>query len=131
MMPNQHCKGGQSHISSDDYIEGAPELAVEVAASSASYDLHDKRQVYRRNGIQEYIVWQADSKTILWFSLQAGRYEVLVPDDVGILRSMIFPGLWLDTKAFIAGDLAQVLETLREGINDSSHQEFVRKMSLR
>jgi Uma2 family endonuclease len=29
---------GQSTISDDDYIEGAPELIVEIAASSASYD---------------------------------------------------------------------------------------------
>ncbi|HAG80869.1 MAG TPA: hypothetical protein DCL61_06780, partial [Cyanobacteria bacterium UBA12227] len=32
--------GGNSSISEDDYIEGAPELIVEVAASSASYDLN-------------------------------------------------------------------------------------------
>jgi len=32
--------GGQSRISDDDYVEGAPELIVEIAASSASYDLH-------------------------------------------------------------------------------------------
>lgn len=35
-----HC-GGRSRISDDDYIEGPPELMVEIAASSASYDSHD------------------------------------------------------------------------------------------
>ena len=30
--------GGQARISTDDYIEGAPELVVEIAASSATYD---------------------------------------------------------------------------------------------
>lgn len=35
--------GGQSYLGDDEYIEGAPELAVEVAASSAAYDLHDKK----------------------------------------------------------------------------------------
>ncbi len=29
---------GQSRVSDDGYVEGAPELRVEVAASSASYD---------------------------------------------------------------------------------------------
>ncbi len=37
--------GGQSQITADDYLEGAPELIVEVAASSASYDLHEKLRV--------------------------------------------------------------------------------------
>ena len=39
--------GGQSCIDAEDCIEGAPELVVEVAASSAAYDLHDKREAYR------------------------------------------------------------------------------------
>src|SRR5215216_265089 len=51
-------RGGQSHVDADGYLEGAPELAIEVTASHASYDLHDKLRAYRRNGIQEYIVWR-------------------------------------------------------------------------
>ncbi|HFD38222.1 MAG TPA: Uma2 family endonuclease, partial [Anaerolineae bacterium] len=39
--------GGRSRIGPDDYIEGAPELIAEIAASSASYDLHDKMNAYR------------------------------------------------------------------------------------
>src|SRR6266536_1100721 len=38
--------GGHSRIDEDDYIEGAPELIIEVAASSAAYDLHDKQHAY-------------------------------------------------------------------------------------
>lgn len=121
-------KGGQSRISEDNYIEGAPELAVEIAASSASYDLHDKKYAYRRNGVQEYIVWQADDQSIVWFSLQAGEYVALAADDSGILRSQIFPGLWLDVNALVAGNLSQVLETLRKGVNSAAHQEFVRQL---
>ncbi|MFB2935282.1 Uma2 family endonuclease [Aerosakkonemataceae cyanobacterium BLCC-F154] len=50
--------GGQTRLSEDDYIEGAPELVVEIAASSVAIDLHAKKQAYRRNGVKEYIVWQ-------------------------------------------------------------------------
>jgi Uma2 family endonuclease len=39
----EESRGGQARISDDDYIEGAPELVAEVAASSASNDLHDNR----------------------------------------------------------------------------------------
>src|SRR3954447_20541145 len=37
--------GGRVPLSPDDYIEGGPELAVEVAASSAAIDLHAKLRV--------------------------------------------------------------------------------------
>jgi len=37
---------------------GTPELLVEVAASSASYDLHDKLTSLPAHGVQEYIVWR-------------------------------------------------------------------------
>jgi Uma2 family endonuclease len=46
--------GGQARISEDDYVEGAPELVIEIAASSAAIDLHDKKHAYRRNGVKEY-----------------------------------------------------------------------------
>jgi Uma2 family endonuclease len=39
-------------LTEDDYVEGAPELIAEIAASSASYDLNDKLNAYRRNGVQ-------------------------------------------------------------------------------
>jgi Uma2 family endonuclease len=124
-------EGGRSRITPDDYIEGAPELIVEIAASSASYDLHDKKYAYRRNGVQEYIVWQASPPSVVWFALQAGEYVALAPDAAGILRSQVFPGLWLNVEALVSGNLAQVLETLKEGISDSSHQAFVEQLSQR
>jgi Uma2 family endonuclease len=66
--------GGASRLSQDDYIEGPPELAVEIAASSVAIDLGDKRQAYQRNGIQEYLVWRVFERQIDWFSLDAGQY---------------------------------------------------------
>jgi hypothetical protein len=36
--------GGNSRITDDDYIEGAPELLAEIAASSAAYQLYDKKK---------------------------------------------------------------------------------------
>src|SRR5215470_7384700 len=44
-------RGGQAHISADDYIENAPELVAEVASSSVSIDLTTKLHVYQRNGV--------------------------------------------------------------------------------
>ncbi|HCF26561.1 MAG TPA: hypothetical protein DEV81_04980 [Cyanobacteria bacterium UBA11049] len=120
--------GGNSRISDDDYIEGAPELIVEIAASSASYDLNDKLNAYRRNGVQEYIVWQIYENRLDWFSLQSGRYVTLQPDATGVICSQIFPGLWLSVVALQAGDLAQVLAVLQQGLQTAEHQAFVKRL---
>jgi Uma2 family endonuclease len=120
--------GGQSQLSEDDYIQGAPELIVEIAASTASYDLHEKRNVYRRNGVQEYLVWRIYDNQFDWFRLKQGEYVQLAPDADGVIRSQIFSGLWLDRVALLAGDLVQVLAVLQEGLSTPEHQEFVKKL---
>jgi Uma2 family endonuclease len=117
--------GGQTRISADGYIEGAPELVLEVASSSASYDLHAKRNVYRRNGVQEYVVWRVLDEAIDWFVLRDGQYECLAPGDDGILRSEVFAGLWLDPSALVRHDLATVLATVQQGVSSPEHAAFV------
>lgn len=121
--------GGNSKISEDDYIEGAPELIVEVAASSASYDLNDKLNAYRRNGVQEYIIWQIYENKVNWLSLQDGRYMPVIPDEDGIIRSQIFPGLWLSVKGLCQGDRAEILAVLQEGLATVEHQAFVERLN--
>ena len=91
--------GGRSRISEDDYIEGAPELIVEIAASTASYDLHDKFRAYRRNGVREYLVWVVLEEEFRWYVLEEGDYRQQEPDGAGCLRSPFFPGLVLDVSA--------------------------------
>ena len=120
--------GGRSRITEDDYLEGAPELIVEIAASSASYDLHDKRRAYGRNGVQEYLVLQTYEQEVVWFALREGVYEPLQPDDKGILRSEVFPGLWLQPKALWENDLAALLAVLQEGLASPEHAAFVKKL---
>ncbi len=108
--------GGQSRITQDGYVKGAPELIVEIAASTVSIDLHKKLNVYRRNGVQEYLVWRVDDGEFDWFRLTEGEYTQLEPNPEGILCSEIFPGLWLDKAALLAGNLAKVLEILQQGL---------------
>lgn len=121
--------GGLSHLGVDGYVEGAPELVAEVAASSATKDLHDKKRAYRRNGIQEYIVWQVFESTVSWFSLQDGEYVELIPDASGIIESQVFPGLWLDVSALVAGNMQQVLAVLHKGLSSVKHQAFVQRLN--
>lgn len=120
--------GGNSRITEDDYIQGSPELIAEIAASSASYDLNDKLNVYRRNGVKEYIVWQMYENRLDWFMLKEGRYISLETDKLGIIRSEIFPGLWLSVNALREGNLAEVLTVLQQGLQTDQHQKFVESL---
>lgn len=122
-------QGGQSAISKDDYVEGAPELIVEIAASSASYDLHEKLKVYRRNQVQEYLVWRVYDRQFDWFRLQEGEYIQLEANSDDIVCSQVFPGLWLAKSALLSGDLAKVLAVLQQGLSTPEHQIFVDQLS--
>jgi Uma2 family endonuclease len=120
---------GRSSISGDGYIEGPPELIAEIAASSAAIDLHAKMNVYRRSGVQEYLVWQTFESRLDWFELRDETLVPLAPDDEGVFRSKVFPGLWLDAIALLQGDLAAVLKQLQEGLETSEHSELVKKLN--
>jgi Uma2 family endonuclease len=122
-------RGGQSRISKDGYIEDAPELIAEIAASTASIDLRDKKRVYRRNGVKEYLVWQVMEERFDWFSLQDGEYISVAPNAEEIIRSQVFPGLWLAVSALLAGDMAQVIATLQTGLTSREHQQFLQQLT--
>ncbi|WGV28190.1 Uma2 family endonuclease [Halotia branconii] len=121
-------KGGQTRLSSDGYIEGSPELIVEVAASSAAIDRGSKKQVYRRNGVLEYVIWQSYDNQIEWFYLVDGDYQLLSPDTDKIIRSQVFPGLWLAVEPLLNNQMARVLEVLQLGLNSPEHGEFVKQL---
>lgn len=120
--------GGRSTLSADDYLEGVPELIVEIAASSASYDMNQKKQVYARNGVPEYLVFLAYERRVVWYALREGVYVELEPDENGVLRSEIFPGLWLQPDALIEGDMAKVLAVLQQGLASPEHAAFVEQL---
>ena len=120
--------GGRSSVSDDDYLEGPPELIIEIAASSASYDMNQKRRVYARTGVPEYVVLLTYEERVVWFVLREGVFGEMQPDADGVLRSEIFPGLWLDAAALIRGDLSQVLAVLQKGIDSDEHSAYAAKL---
>ncbi len=115
---------GNSRVTEDDYIEGPPELIVEIAASTASYDLHDKKKAYRRNGVQEYLVWRVLDGQLDWFVLEDGAYVQLMADDDGITRSRVFPGLWLRVEDLLEGNLPGLVAGVNEGLASEAAQAF-------
>jgi Uma2 family endonuclease len=132
-QPDAHLRlapecGGKTRLDEDGYVVGAPELAVEIAYSSASYDLNAKLNAYRRNGVQEYLVWRTFDDAIDWFALRGGRYEALTAGADRIVRSVVFPGLWLNPVALIRPDAPTLLRVAHEGIASSEHTEFMERL---
>lgn len=121
-------RGGGTRLNEKDLLEGAPELIVEIAVSTESIDLGEKRDAYARNGVQEYLVWRTRDRAFDWFVLENELYEAKVPDSRGILRSAFFGGLDLDVAALLRLDSAQVLARLQRGIASPAHSAFVRKL---
>lgn len=127
ILPNA---GGQSEESADDCLVGAPELVAEVGSSSASYDVHEKKRAYRRNQVLEYLVWLVDEQRLEWWELREGDY-VPLPVQEGLIKSRVFPGLWLDTAALLNGQSADVLKQLQRGLATEEHRLFSAQMRSR
>lgn len=120
--------GGRTWVAGDGWLHGAPELVVEVAATTAAYDLYEKKLAYEAAGVQEYIAVLVLDQVVRWFVLRDGRYGDLEPGADGILRSEVFPGLWLDPNAMLQSDIAGVLSSLRDGLASPEHAEFVARV---
>ncbi|HEV3339965.1 MAG TPA: Uma2 family endonuclease [Pirellulales bacterium] len=122
--------GGGSWVE-DRFLHGRPELLAEVCVSTASYDLNQKFRLYQSAGVPEYLAVVVFEREIRWHVLVDGRYQLFLPDADGLHRSRLFPGLWLDGQALLAGNLRQVLDRLPEGLRSPEHDRFVGELAAR
>jgi Uma2 family endonuclease len=121
--------GGSSRVTPDGYLEGPPELVIEVAASSTSMDLHQKLGAYRRNGVREYLVHRVDDGEVDWFCLEHGAFVRQQPEANGCLASRTFPGLVLDVAALLRGDLPALNATIERSVGTPAHRAFVQRLA--
>jgi Uma2 family endonuclease len=122
-------KGGQMTFTSDDYLQGAPELVAEVASSTESYDLHSKKVDYERAGVKEYLVVALRQQKVFWFVNQNGNFDQRQANEHGIFQSDVYPGLWLDAGALIRLDGPRLLDVLRQGLTTDAHAAFVKQLA--
>ena len=121
--------GGQSKVSEDDYLENAPEFIWEISASTVSYDLKVKLPIYRKNGVKEYVVWRVIDDAIDWFVLRGTDYVKQELGTDGLLKSTIFPGLWVKPNDLIQQSMNSMLKTLDRGLASAEHADFVKKLN--
>lgn len=120
--------GGATHLTEQGYVAGPPELHAEIAFSSASIDLHQKRREYERAGVCEYLVVLIQEKSVRAFRLDHARYVEFPPDPDGVWRSQVFPGLWLNIQALLARDGMALLKTLDAGLASEEHAAFAKRL---
>jgi Uma2 family endonuclease len=122
--------GGQTtlkRVKNKHYIQGPPELVLEVSHSTVGIDLHAKREDYRVAGVLEYVVVCLEERAVRWFDLPSDAELKL--DRQGVLNSRVFPGLWIHTKALLARDLPRLSATLEKGLESAPHRQFVQKLA--
>ncbi len=112
------------------YLHGEPDLMVEVSISSASYDLHQKKELYLAGGVREYLVVLVKEKKVLWHR-RSGKTFRLLGSQEGTYRSGIFPGLWLDAPSLFGDNMLKVIETLERGLQSPDHAAFVKQLASR
>ncbi|MCS7032068.1 MAG: Uma2 family endonuclease [Gloeomargarita sp. SKYG116] len=112
----------QATIGSEDFIEGAPELIVEIAASIAAIDLHKKSKSMLANQFRS--IWFGEPS----INKLTSSFWFLVIINSTNLKSKVFPGLWLDFSALLQGNLSQVLSVLQRALGSAEYQDFVRSL---
>ncbi len=120
--------GGQSRVDRK-YAAGAPELAVEICLTSTEVDFGPKLALYQRAGVREYITIEVFRKRIVWRVLENGVYLYQTAPADGILRSHVFPGLWLDVAAYWEDNGTRMSDALNAGLSTEDHQRFVKALA--
>ncbi|HJT31805.1 MAG TPA: Uma2 family endonuclease [Pirellulales bacterium] len=118
--------GGRTRTA-DLYVTGPPELVIEVAHSTVAIDLHEKKSDYEHSQVGEYVVVCVEETQVYWFDLVSRRTKKLPAD--GILRSRMFPGLWIDCPALFAYDTKGLVRTLKKGLASPEHARFVKRLA--
>jgi Uma2 family endonuclease len=77
-----------------DRIEGAPDMVVEILSpSNAYYDLRQKKDVYERYGVQEYIIVDPIATEVELYSLKEGVFQLQQKArGNGAINSLVLPG---------------------------------------
>jgi hypothetical protein len=118
--------GGRSRADADDYIEGPPEFLAEIAYSTRSIDMNQKREDYQQAGVLEYLVLCVEEQELHWFHFPSGK--MIRPNRQGISCSKVFPGLWIAGVALLGRNSARVAEVIQQGLASTQHAVFVARL---
>ena len=81
-----------------DRIQGAPDLIIEILSpSNAYYDLRQKKDIYEKYGVKEYIIIDPLQETAELYRIENSRYHLQQKASKNeLLKSLIIPGFNFD-----------------------------------
>ena len=86
--------GGRNDIGGLIYVEGVPDIVVEILSSDRSHDLVRKRQIYAEAGVREYWILDPRHDTVTLLELRGGVYVARAALAAGdTLTTPLLPGL--------------------------------------
>jgi Uma2 family endonuclease len=103
------------------------QMVIEIAHSTVAIDLHEKKSDYEQAQIGEYVVICVEEKKVYWFDSVSRRTKKLPSD--GVLRSRMFPGLWIDCPALFAYDTRRLIRVLNKGLASPEHARFIKRLA--
>ena len=102
----------------DEVFWGAPNFVLDVFDSPDDPDFLRRRERFGKHGVQEYLVaFNDDPVSLLWHRLFPAGYELVQPDDDGIMRSQALPNFWLPLKSVQDRDWWTILGCIERGVS--------------
>ena len=123
--------GGQTRNNQEKIIVGPCELVVEIANSSVAIDTHAKKADYESAGVLEYLIVMVKPKSVVWYTRGKSGFRELAPDAEGLLKSRVFPGLWLDPAGVFERSKKRLRAMLEQGLASPEHAAFVNKLEAK
>jgi hypothetical protein len=80
--------------------------------------------------VKEYLVLLVYEQQTRWFQLVEDQYELMTPDEDGVLRSQVIPGLHFHSGRFWADDIAGLLKILQDGLATAEHQAYAAGLQI-
>jgi Uma2 family endonuclease len=108
----------RQHIVKQAYVDGAPDLIVEIISpSTAHLDRVKKKNQYAECGVREYWMIDPNRQTAEFSRNHEGKWVPMPITAEGVFYSVVVPGFWLRVDWFWAEELPDPLETVMQILN--------------
>jgi hypothetical protein len=108
------------------FFQGPPNFIVDVFPSDDWLDYNDRRDLYERCGVQEYVaVRHTQPLTWIWNRLVDGVFEEIETDHGDLITSTALPGLWIPRQSLQNADWWTIMSSIDRGVTRREHHEFM------
>ena len=105
---------------------GPPNFIADVFASQEDPEYVNRSRQLSDAQVAEYMaVFDTDPVTWRWHHHDGKSFQILPPDEDGILRSKALPGMWIPEESLARRDWWSILATITRGVTRRGHHEFM------